>query len=136
MIARAARASLAALAVEGVAARTFHSAALGQLRYFAPDRVGKILASKALPLRYIGNALRRPYRFRPAADLATEIEWAKNRRLEPSTYLAGLGEHEPPLPPDLAFRVFREYERKKTEAGGKPRLIHTVRGVGYALREP
>jgi two-component system, OmpR family, response regulator MprA len=27
------------------------------------------------------------------------------------------------------------YLRRKTEAGGKPRLIHTVRGVGYALRE-
>jgi two-component system, OmpR family, response regulator MprA len=25
--------------------------------------------------------------------------------------------------------------RRKLEAGGKPRLIHTVRGVGYALRE-
>ena len=24
---------------------------------------------------------------------------------------------------------------KKTEAGGAPRLIHTIRGVGYALRE-
>jgi two-component system, OmpR family, response regulator MprA len=27
------------------------------------------------------------------------------------------------------------YLRRKTEAGGKPRLIHTIRGVGYALRE-
>jgi two-component system, OmpR family, response regulator MprA len=27
------------------------------------------------------------------------------------------------------------YLRTKTEAGGEPRLIHTVRGVGYALRE-
>jgi two-component system response regulator MprA len=26
--------------------------------------------------------------------------------------------------------------RQKLEAGGKPRLIHTVRGVGYVLREP
>jgi two-component system, OmpR family, response regulator MprA len=25
--------------------------------------------------------------------------------------------------------------RRKTEAGGEPRLIHTVRGVGYVLRE-
>ena len=32
--------------------------------------------------------------------------------------------------------VYVSYLRKKTEAGGKPRLIHTVRGVGYALREP
>ena len=26
--------------------------------------------------------------------------------------------------------------RRKLEAGGRPRLIHTVRGVGYVLREP
>jgi len=31
--------------------------------------------------------------------------------------------------------VYISYLRKKTEAGGKPRVIHTVRGVGYALRE-
>jgi two-component system, OmpR family, response regulator MprA len=32
--------------------------------------------------------------------------------------------------------VYIGYLRRKTEAGDKPRLIHTVRGVGYALKEP
>jgi two-component system, OmpR family, response regulator MprA len=32
--------------------------------------------------------------------------------------------------------VYIGYLRRKTEVGGKPRLIQTVRGVGYALREP
>ncbi len=32
--------------------------------------------------------------------------------------------------------VYIGYLRRKTEAGGEPRLIQTVRGVGYALREP
>jgi two-component system response regulator MprA len=32
--------------------------------------------------------------------------------------------------------VYIGYLRRKTEAGGKPRLIQTVRGVGYALRAP
>jgi two-component system, OmpR family, response regulator MprA len=32
--------------------------------------------------------------------------------------------------------VYIGYLRRKTEASGKPRLIQTVRGVGYALREP
>jgi two-component system response regulator MprA len=32
--------------------------------------------------------------------------------------------------------VYIGYLRRKTEAGDKPRLIHTVRGVGYALRQP
>jgi len=31
--------------------------------------------------------------------------------------------------------VYIGYLRRKTEGGGKSRLIHTVRGVGYALRE-
>jgi two-component system response regulator MprA len=30
--------------------------------------------------------------------------------------------------------VYIGYLRRKTEGGGRPRLIHTVRGVGYALR--
>ena len=33
------------------------------------------------------------------------------------------------------IEVYIRYLRQKTEAGGEPRLIHTVRGVGYALRE-
>ncbi len=32
--------------------------------------------------------------------------------------------------------VYIGYLRRKTEAAGEPRLIQTVRGVGYALREP
>ena len=32
--------------------------------------------------------------------------------------------------------VYIGYLRRKTEAGGRPRLIQTVRGVGYALRDP
>ena len=38
-------------------------------------------------------------------------------------------------PRSKALNVYVSYLRKKTEAGGEPRLIHTVRGVGYVLRE-
>jgi two-component system response regulator MprA len=31
--------------------------------------------------------------------------------------------------------VYVGYVRRKTEAGGEPRLVHTVRGVGYVLRD-
>ncbi len=110
------RSRLAALGVEGVRASTFHSAALALLRRFAGDP-GRILSTKALLLRQIANRLPAPYKFRPAGDLATEIEWAKNRRLTPQTYLDGLGDHEPPLPADLVHRVFRQYEERKDEAG-------------------
>jgi two-component system response regulator MprA len=34
-----------------------------------------------------------------------------------------------------ALGVYIGYLRRKTEAGGEPRLLHTVRGVGYVLRE-
>ena len=110
------RTRLEGLGAEGVTARTFHSAALGQLHWLG-DPPRKIIASKALALRQIGNALPRPYRFRPAGDLATEVEWAKNRRLTPQTYRREFGEHTPPIPPDLMARVFREYERRKAESG-------------------
>ena len=105
------------LGVSGVRCSTFHAAALGQLRFFSAEPPGRILASKALPLRYIGNSLPRPYRFRPAADLATEIEWAKNRRITPSDYLSSIGEHRPPIPEDLMLRVYTTYERRKAEDG-------------------
>lgn len=36
---------------------------------------------------------------------------------------------------DNVLEVYIGYLRKKTEAGGETRLIHTVRGVGYVLRE-
>jgi len=32
--------------------------------------------------------------------------------------------------------VYMGYLRRKTEEGGEPRLLHTVRGVGYVLRDP
>lgn len=38
-------------------------------------------------------------------------------------------------PTSNSLDVYIGYLRRKTEEGGAPRLIHTVRGVGYALRE-
>jgi two-component system response regulator MprA len=34
-----------------------------------------------------------------------------------------------------SLEVYVGYLRRKTEAGGEPRLLQTVRGVGYVLRE-
>jgi two-component system response regulator MprA len=33
------------------------------------------------------------------------------------------------------LEVYVGYLRKKLEAEGEPRLLHTVRGFGYAMRE-
>ncbi len=38
-------------------------------------------------------------------------------------------------PTSNALGVYMGYLRRKTEAGGESRLLHTVRGVGYILRE-
>jgi two-component system response regulator MprA len=38
-------------------------------------------------------------------------------------------------PTSNSLEVYMGYLRRKTEAGGEPRVLHTVRGVGYVLRE-
>ena len=37
-------------------------------------------------------------------------------------------------PASNSLEVYVGYLRRKTEAGGEPRLLHTVRGVGYVLK--
>jgi two-component system response regulator MprA len=39
-------------------------------------------------------------------------------------------------PRSNSLEVYMGYLRRKTEADGEARLLHTVRGVGYVLREP
>ena len=39
-------------------------------------------------------------------------------------------------PTSNPLEVYVSYLRRKTEAGGEERLIHTVRSIGYVLREP
>lgn len=39
-------------------------------------------------------------------------------------------------PESNSLEVYIGYLRKKMEAGGEKRVIHTIRGVGYVLREP
>ena len=125
------RSRLEALGAGGVPARTFHSAALAQLHALAAEPPGELLPSKALLLRQIGNTLPGAYRFRPAGDLATEIEWAKNRRITPERYVDSLDDgHDPPVPADLMLRVFREYERRKQARN----LIDFEDLLGLAIR--
>ncbi|MBV9716712.1 MAG: response regulator transcription factor [Solirubrobacterales bacterium] len=38
-------------------------------------------------------------------------------------------------PTSNALGVYMGYLRRKTEAGDEPRLLHTVRGIGYVLRD-
>jgi DNA helicase II / ATP-dependent DNA helicase PcrA len=115
------RARLQALGVEGVEARTFHSAALWQLsRLWSPltgEPLPEILDHKAPIIASLANALPPPHRFLPRREFAGEIEWAKNRLIPPAHYLAELGDHEPPIPPELMHRVYDGYERRKASMG-------------------
>jgi ATP-dependent DNA helicase UvrD/PcrA len=111
------RSRLESLGVTGVRASTFHSAALSQLRYFRPDAVGKILASKTLLVYNLVRALPAPFKFRAAGDFATEIEWARNRRIPPSRYRDSLDGHAPPVPDDVMQRVYERYELVKRDQG-------------------
>ncbi len=111
------RSRLELLGVTGARASTFHSAALSQLRYFRPDAVGKILASKTLLVYNLVRRLPAPFKFRAAGDFATEIEWARNRRIPPSRYLDSLDGHAPPVPDDVMHRVYEQYELLKRDQG-------------------
>jgi ATP-dependent DNA helicase UvrD/PcrA len=112
---------LGALGVEGVEARTFHSAALSQLSRLWQTHTGELLPQvldhKAPLIASLANALPPPHKFLPRRELAGEIEWAKNRMIPPDRYLAELGSHEPPIPPELMLRIYEGYERRKRAMG-------------------
>ena len=94
---------LARLGVEGVEAKTFHAAALAQLSRLWPRYegapVGDILDTKAPVIASLANALPPPHKFVPRRELASEIEWAKNRMVPPRRYLDELvaTAHVPPI---------------------------------------
>jgi DNA helicase-2/ATP-dependent DNA helicase PcrA len=114
---------LGALGVDGVEARTFHSAALSQLSRLWSTHTGEplpqVLDHKAPLIASLANALPPPHKFLPRRELAGEIEWAKNRMIPPDRYLAELppNRHEPPIPPELMLRVYEGYERRKRAMG-------------------
>ena len=116
------------LGLPGVTARTFHAHALSQLRHFWPTRhdgapLPDLLDSKLPLIMPLARALPGNYRFTPSKDLADEIEWAKSRRLTPTTYEAATAGtlttagREPPVPVDLFTKVFAGYEKAKARAG-------------------
>lgn len=111
---------MAALGHPRVMARTFHSAALAQLRHFWPLRHGEplpaTLDSKARLLAPMVRALRPPYKFTPTRDVADIIEWAKVRRIPPDCWEEEGGDRSS-LPPDVFAGLYAGYERAKTRAG-------------------
>jgi DNA helicase-2/ATP-dependent DNA helicase PcrA len=114
-------ARIAALGHHGVLARTFHAAALAQLRHFWPSRhdaapLPAILDSKLRLIVPLVGRLPGGYRFTPSKDIADTIEWAKVRRIRPDRWVREGGDRAP-IPAELFVRVYRDYERAKTAAG-------------------
>src|SRR4051794_25012461 len=118
------RARLTALGSGGVQARTFHAAALRQVRYFAP----RLLEGRAMPelleskARLVGLAAARAgvRADRTAArDLAGEIEWAKSSLVEPGEYVVAATKalREPPYEAAKVAEVFAAYESLKRRQG-------------------
>jgi DNA helicase-2/ATP-dependent DNA helicase PcrA len=118
------RERLAQLGAAGVQARTFHAAALRQLRYFAPRLLDgrplpELVESKAqlVTLAAARAGLRAD---RTAArDLAGEIEWAKANLVEPGEYAAAAAKatREPPYESAKVAEVFAAYEDLKRGRG-------------------
>jgi DNA helicase II / ATP-dependent DNA helicase PcrA len=106
------RGRLAALGVQGVRAMTFHAEALGQYRRFVSSDT-EIVAGKARLLLDSVRKLPAPHKFVPLREFATEIEWAKNRRIAARDYLDCVKDHEPPIPAEQMHRIYVEYEKAK-----------------------
>jgi DNA helicase II / ATP-dependent DNA helicase PcrA len=116
------RTRLRALGVAGVQARTFHAAALRQLRYFWPRVVGgqqwQLMEGK---LRLVGQAAARLKAGTDAAslrDFAGEIEWAKASLVTPDEYPAAVAKlrRDVPGPAEQVAQIYAGYEALKNRA--------------------
>jgi DNA helicase-2/ATP-dependent DNA helicase PcrA len=118
------RGRLRMLGAGGVQARTFHSAALRQLRFFWPHVHGTelptLIESK---IGLLASAARRQRIGADQAllrDLASEIEWAKVSNVHPDDYLrvaAARGRSVTGHDHDTVARVFSSYEEVKRAQG-------------------
>lgn len=114
---------LAKLGVEGVQARTFHAAALRQLRYFWPRAIGGDIpdvAGRIAPL--IGEAAARAKVSSNAAvirEVIAEISWAKQSNTLADGYLlrATNARRDTALDAADIARVFAAYEDIKSTRG-------------------
>jgi DNA helicase-2/ATP-dependent DNA helicase PcrA len=116
------RTRLARLGAHGVQARTFHSAALRQARYFWPQVAGgslpQITGSKVPLLRQVTHRHGLRAGVPELQDLAGEIEWAKVSNVVPESYaqLARAAGREIDLgDADEVARLYEGYEALKRE---------------------
>jgi DNA helicase-2/ATP-dependent DNA helicase PcrA len=112
---------LRGLGAEGVAARTFHSAALRQLHYFWPIVVGgtppRVLEGKGALLGQAAGALKLNLDTAGLRDSAAEIEWRKVSRLSIDDYARAAHTRTLPsrLSVDAMVSLQKMYETIKDE---------------------
>ena len=117
------RGRLRTLGAGAVQARTFHSAALRQLKYFWPQTIGgpapRILESKIPMVAEAASACRIKTDRASLRDLASEIEWCKSTETAPEEYpsAAAKAQRVPPREPAEVSRVYAAYEEHKRERG-------------------
>ncbi|HEV7451964.1 MAG TPA: ATP-dependent helicase [Pseudonocardiaceae bacterium] len=116
------RARLRDLGIGGVQARTFHAAALRQLRYFWPRVVGdELWPLLERKLRLVGQAAQRAGASTGADDLrdfAGEIEWAKASLVTPEDYPAAVAtaRRDSPVPAAQVGAIYTAYEELKNRS--------------------
>ena len=119
------RSRLRALGAGGVAARTFHSAALAQLSFFWPQLVGgrlpDILPGKARLLGQAAESLRMRVDTAALRDIAAEIEWRKVRRISLEEY-ARLAQSRA-LPPGLGATAVVELQQRYEDLKDEQRRL-------------
>ena len=115
------RERLRGLGVEGVQVRTFHSAALRQLRHFWPRVVGGSppqLVGRAAPL--VAEAAVRCRVSTESAvvrDLTAEIAWAKQVEIPPDRYVELGATRTPPVSHADMAHVYAAYDDLKADRG-------------------
>ncbi|MFI5931714.1 ATP-dependent DNA helicase UvrD2 [Actinoplanes sp. NPDC051494] len=118
------RARLTSLGAGRVQARTFHAAALRQVRYFAPRLLHgrgmpELVESKARLVTLAASSVGLRADRNAARDLASEIEWAKSSLTEPGEYVVAATKalREPPYEVGKVADVFAAYESLKRRQG-------------------
>lgn len=113
------RGRLRALGVEGVAARTFHAAALAQLNYFWPTLAGDtapgIVDNKVRLLAHAADAIGISPDTATLRDVASEIEWRKVSMLGIDAYAAARPRGIGRLNVERVVDLQRSYEKLKDE---------------------
>ena len=115
------RGRLRSLGVEGVQARTFHAAALRQLRYFWPrisDRAfPSLMSSKASVVAGVLSAHGVSPDTSMVRDVSADIEWARVNFIDQHTIGTASITRQLSVEPEVFARVLADFEQAKADRG-------------------